>query len=76
MTRVDLTYNPYTRERKLVIDSKEIPGNQTSNFCGAKGTELSQWCETLWERLASHCYLRSNVRYYVNDRFSTTDFMN
>lgn len=55
MTRVDLTYNPYTRERKLVIDSKEIPGNQTSNFCGAKGTELSQWCGTLWERLASHC---------------------
>lgn len=28
------------------------------------------------ERLASHCYLRFNVRYYVNDRFSTTDFMN
>lgn len=55
MTRVDLTYNPYTRERNLAIDSKEIPENQTSNFCGAKGTELSQWCETLWERLASHC---------------------
>lgn len=55
MTRVDLTYNPYTRERKLVIDSKEIARERLSSYCGAEGTELSQWCGALWEKLSSDC---------------------
>lgn len=28
------------------------------------------------ERLTSHCYSRYNVRFYVFDRFATTDFAN
>lgn len=28
------------------------------------------------ERLTSHCYCRFNVRFYVFDRFATTDFTN
>ena len=55
MTRVDLTYNPYTRERKLVIDSKEIARERLSSYCGAEGTELSQWCGSLWGKLSSDC---------------------
>lgn len=55
MTRVDLIYNPYTRERKLSIDSKEVARDRLSSFCGAEGTELSEWCGPLWGKLSSDC---------------------
>lgn len=62
MVEITLTYNPYTKEKKLkrngIIQNAEI----TKNLCGAEGTELSEWCGRFYSELLEK----------ENDSFSVT----
>lgn len=55
MTTIELMYNPYTREKKVLKGNCEEPKIVLSELCAADGKELSEWASD---------FLKSAVNYY------------
>lgn len=62
MVEITLTYNPYTKEKKIERNGIMQNAEVTKNICGAEGTELSEWCGRFYSELLEK----------ENDSFSVT----
>lgn len=51
MVDVVLTYNPYVKSSVLAVNGTTLNAEETQNFCGMPGSELSSWCYSFYEKL-------------------------
>ena len=55
MTKFDLTYNPYTRKKTILVDGKNQKEDTVAKLCGGKGTELSEWAASFFDNAIKLC---------------------
>ena len=55
MTKIELCYNPYTREKTLCIDGKKQTKDTLAKLCGGDGTELSEWAASFFDNAIERC---------------------
>ena len=60
MTTFDLTYNPFTKEKKFFVDGEE---DSLDECWGTGNKELSEWCGDFFKKLYARCNEEMEVNF-------------